>query len=53
MNPDIYFRLNPLCCDFPRLQLIHEVSMGYRPAVYCEKCNKMQGPDHVPRSEEE
>jgi len=46
---DIYFEINPACCKWPRLQLIHEVSMGYLPAVYCCKCNKMQGPAHVPK----
>ena len=50
---DIYFRINSSCCDFPRMMLIHEVSMGYRPAIYCEKCNRMQGPDHVPKKREE
>lgn len=50
---DIYFKINSMCCDFPKMQLIHEISMGYLPAIYCERCNSMQGPSHIAKEEEE
>ena len=50
---DIYHQINSVCCEYPKLQLIHEVSMGYLPAVYCHRCNHMQGPSHVRTDGEE
>lgn len=48
---DLYLDLD-YCCKWPSLQLIHEVSMGYPPAVYCHRCNKMQGPSWLMEEEE-
>lgn len=36
---DKYAMINHACCIRPKLQLIHEPSLGYEPFVVCLRCN--------------
>lgn len=47
---DRYAMINHCCCSNPRLQLIHEPSLGYQPFVCCLTCNYQT---HFDQEEEE
>jgi hypothetical protein len=36
---DMYGMINHACCNYPRLQLVYEPSLGYPPFVVCLRCN--------------